>query len=100
MRGTARRRFINFLFPVGTPAEIAARVEATVTGDDRQQWQQGTPEQWALKSLAIVRTQVYRIPASGEIEPSYTEASRAMIQTRLAQAGASLGWLLNATFSC
>jgi hypothetical protein len=26
----------------GIPAEIAARIQATVTSDDRQQWQQGT----------------------------------------------------------
>ena len=65
MRSPAQQLSMSFLFPTGTPAEIAARVEATVTGDDRQQWQQGTPEQWALKSLAIVRVQVYRLPASG-----------------------------------
>lgn len=43
----------------GTPAEIAARIQAAVTSDDVQQWQQGTPAEWALESLAIVRTQVY-----------------------------------------
>jgi hypothetical protein len=32
----------------GTPAEIAKRIQAEVTGEDRQQWQQGTPPQWAL----------------------------------------------------
>ena len=34
----------------GTPTEIAARIEATVTGDDRQQWQQG-PRQTGRLSL-------------------------------------------------
>jgi hypothetical protein len=79
----------------GTPAEIAARIDAAVTPEDRKQWQQGTPAEWALESLAIVRAQVYRLPASGEIEPSYTEASRAVIRTRLAQAGARLASMLN-----
>ena len=79
----------------GTPAEIAARIQAT---DERQQWQQGTPADWALESLAIVRAQVYRLPASGEINGSYTEAARAVIRTRLAQAGARLALLLNNTF--
>jgi S1/P1 Nuclease len=27
----------------GTPVEIAARIQAVVSGDERQQWQQGTP---------------------------------------------------------
>ena len=43
-----------------------------------------------LESLAIVRAQVYRLHASGEITPSYTEAARAVIRTRLAEAGARL----------
>ena len=33
----------------GTPAEIAARIQAVVTDEDRQQWQQGTPTDWALE---------------------------------------------------
>ena len=74
----------------GTPSEIATRIQAVVTGDDRQQWQQGTPADWALESLAIVRAQVYRLPASGEINASYIEPARAVIRTRLAQAGARL----------
>jgi hypothetical protein len=50
-----------------------------VTDEDRQQWQQGTAAEWALESLAIVRAQVYRLPASGEINASYIEAARAVI---------------------
>ena len=82
----------------GTPAEIAQRIQAMVSSNEVQQWRQGTPADWALESLAIVREQVYRrLPASGEITVSYIEAARAVIRTRLAQAGARLAWLLNQT---
>ena len=81
----------------GTPAEIAVRIQVGVTGNDRQEWQ-GTPAEWALESLAIVRAQVYRLPASGEIGAPYIESARAVIWTRLAQAGARLAWFLNQTF--
>lgn len=66
-------------------------------GDQRglEQWQQGTPADWALVPLAIVRAQVYGLSASGEIEASYIERARPVIRTRLMQAGARLGWLLN-----
>lgn len=43
--------------------------------------------------------QVYRLPASGEINPNYTESARAVIRTRLAQAGVRLAWLLSETFN-
>jgi S1/P1 Nuclease len=78
-----------------TPAEVAARIEKAVTEDELKQWQSGTPEQWALESLAIVRAQVYRFPASGEIDSSYIGPARAVIRTRLAQAAARLAWMLN-----
>ena len=81
----------------GTPSEIAKRIQAAVNDDDRQQWQQGSPAEWALESLAIVRAQVYRLPKSGEINGSYVESGRAVIRTRLAQAGARLAWMLNQT---
>jgi S1/P1 Nuclease len=81
----------------GTPSEIAARIQA-ITGEDRQQLQQGTPADWALESLAMVRTQFYRLPAVGEINSSYVEAARAVIRIRLVQAGVRLAWMLNKTF--
>jgi hypothetical protein len=83
----------------GTPAEIAARIQAKVSSKDLQQWHQGTPADWALESLAIVRAQVYRVPSSGEISASYVESGRAVIRTRLMQAGARLAWLLNQTLT-
>jgi hypothetical protein len=101
---TAEKRICNSLWDTGlleleqgTPAEIAARIQAVVNKDELHQWQQGTPAEWALESLAVVRTRVYRLPASGEISTNYTEAASAVIRTRLAQAGFRLAWLLNKT---
>ena len=74
----------------GTPGEVAARIQAV---------SQGTPAEWGLESLATVRAQVYRLPASGEIDATYAESARAVIRTRLAQAGARLAWLLNETLA-
>jgi hypothetical protein len=38
---------------------------------------------------------VYRLSTSGEIGASYIDSARAVIRTRLAQAGARLAWILN-----
>jgi hypothetical protein len=73
----------------GNPAHIAARIQAEVSSENLQQWHQGTPADWALESLAIVRAQVYPLPSSGEISASYIESGRAVIRTRLAQASRS-----------
>jgi nuclease S1 len=81
----------------GTPAEVAERIEKAITNDDRKQWQSGTPEQWALESLAVVRTRVYRLHDTSDITPTYIGRARPVIRTRLAQAGARLAWMLNST---
>lgn len=71
----------------GTPEEIAARIHAVVTGAVRQQWQQGTPADWALESLAVVRAQVYRLPASGEINATYVESARDAVSAGRSETG-------------
>jgi nuclease S1 len=81
----------------GTPAEVAARIESAVTDEERNQWQGGTPEQWTLESLAVVRSRVYLLPASREVKATYIEKARAVIRTRLVQAGARLASMLNET---
>jgi hypothetical protein len=83
----------------GTPTEVATRIDKAVTEDERMQWHSGTPEQWALESLAIVRTRVYLMPASAEIDARYTARARPVLRIRLAQAGARLAALLNETFT-
>jgi hypothetical protein len=54
----------------GTATEVAARMEKAVTNGERKQWQSGTPEQWVLELLAVVRTRVYRLPGVAEINVS------------------------------
>jgi hypothetical protein len=83
----------------GTLSEIVGQIQGVVSRDEVQQWQKGTPAESALESLAIVRAQVYRFAASGEINASYLELARAVIRTRLAQAGARLAWILNETLT-
>ena len=58
-----------------------------MTGEDRHQWLQGVPADWALESLAIVRVQVYRLPGRARSNATYIEAARAVIRTRLVLAG-------------
>jgi hypothetical protein len=60
----------------GTAVEVAVPIAPAVTEDDRKQWQEGAPEQWALEFLAVVRSQVCRLPVLGEISAKYTEAAR------------------------
>ena len=81
----------------GTAAEIAARLDKGVIED--KHWQGGTPQRWALESLAIVRAQVYRLSVPSEISVDYIERARRVIRTRLAQSGARLAWLLNETLN-
>jgi hypothetical protein len=66
----------------GAASEVAARIEKGVSEDERKQWQGRAPEQWALESLAVVRSQVYRLPASAEITAAYIERARPVIGTR------------------
>jgi hypothetical protein len=83
----------------GTAADIAARIDAAMTPEDRNQWQGTSPAQWALESLAVVRSHVYKVPVSDEVSADYIDRARPLIRTRLAQAGERLAALLNETFS-
>jgi hypothetical protein len=75
----------------GTLPEVAAPLRRRSPMMSATTGSKGQRQTGALESLAIVRAQVYRLPASGEFNASYTEAARAVMRTRLAQAGAKLG---------
>ncbi len=82
----------------GTPAELAERLGAAVTEEERLRWQSGDPVQWTDESLMLVRTRAYSLGQSVELSDHYVELARPVVRTRLAQAGICLAWLLNSAF--
>ena len=80
----------------GTEEEIAKRLVANLTEEERLKWQGGDPTQWTNESLVLVRSHAYNIGPSGELSDDYVEKARPIVRVRLAQAGIRLAWLLNA----
>ena len=83
----------------GTPSEIAGRIQSAMTSEIVSNGSKETAAQWVLESLAIVRTRVYRLPASGEDQYSLQRTGGFGDRDRLAQAGARLAWMLNETLT-
>jgi hypothetical protein len=79
----------------GNEAEIAKRLTANLTAEERLKWQAGDPKQWTDESLMLVRSHAYNTGASLELSHDYVEKARPVVRTRLAQAGVRLAWLLN-----
>ena len=82
----------------GTPEEMAERLGAVVTREERFRWQSGDPVQWTDESLMLVRTRAYSRGQSVELSDEYVEMARPVVRTRLVQAGIRLAWLLNLVF--
>ena len=83
---------------LGSPSEIARRLDEGVTADDRQAWQAGPVDRWAVESLSLARSHAYKIPEMGEITDEYIGSALTVIRQRLAQAGVRLSWILNEAF--
>ena len=81
----------------GSEDEVAKRLTANISEDERRQWQAGGPEQWTNESLELVRSYVYNTGPSAELSDDYVEKARPIIRTRMVQAGLRLAWLLNRT---
>ena len=79
----------------GNGEEIAKRLTANLTEEERLKWQAGDPKQWTNESLMLVRSHAYDIGPSVELSDDYVEKARAIVRRRLAQAGMRLAWLLN-----
>ena len=82
----------------GTPAELAERLGAAVSREERLRWRSGGPVQWTDESLMLVRSRAYSFGQSVELSDQYVELARPVVRTRLAQAGIRLAWLLNSAF--
>jgi hypothetical protein len=80
---------------IGTDEEIAKRLVANLTEQERRRWQAGDPKQWTDESLSLVRSYAYSTGPSVELSDDYVEKARPIVRTRLAQAGIRLAWLLN-----
>jgi hypothetical protein len=79
----------------GNEEEIAKRLTANLTDEERLRWQAGDPKQWTDESLMLVRSHAYNTGPSGELSEDYVEKARPIIRIRLVQAGIRLAWLLN-----
>jgi len=79
----------------GNEEDIAKRLTANLTEEERLQWQAGDPKQWTEESLTLVRSHAYYTGPSGDLSDDYVEKARPVVRRRLAQAGLRLAWLLN-----
>jgi hypothetical protein len=79
----------------GDEEEIARRLTANLTAEERFKWQAGGPTQWTDESLMLVRSYAYNTGPSVELSDDYVEKARPIVRRRLAQAGIRLAWLLN-----
>ena len=79
----------------GNEEEIAKRLMANLTDEERLKWQAGDPKQWTNESLMLMRSHAYNIGPSLELSDDYVEKARPIVRSRLAQAGIRLAWLLN-----
>jgi len=82
----------------GSSAEIAKRLNDSVTPDNLQAWQGRTVSEWAVESLMLARSHAYKIPETGVITEAYVSRALPVIRKRVAQGGIRLGWVLNEAF--
>ena len=79
----------------GNEEEVARRLTANLTEEERRKWQAGDPAQWTNESLILVRSHAYDTGGSIELSDDYVENARSVVRRRLAQAGIRLAGLLN-----
>ena len=86
-----------------TPMTVyAAGLSARVSHEQLQQWQGGTPEQWAEESHKLAVDVTYNgIPTDGpppKLDEQYVARSTDVINQQLEKAGVRLAWVLNNAF--
>ena len=84
---------------VGSAEQIANRLEAGTTVEERTQWQSGDPKTWTDESFRLSRSHAYRLGESMDLSDDYVATALTIVRRRLAQAGVRLGWLLNNIFN-
>ena len=82
----------------GTAEQMAKRLQAGTTMEQRTQWQSGDPKTWTDESFHLSRSYAYTLGESMELSDDYVATALRIVRQRLVQAGVRLGWLLNNTF--
>jgi len=68
----------------------------TIPAEDAKRWRQGaSPEIWAVESLQLAKTKVYRFPSSKVLDDKYYRESRIIIERQMQKSGIRLAELLN-----
>jgi hypothetical protein len=83
---------------VGSAEQIANRLEAGTTVEERIQWQSGDPKKWTDESFSLSRSNAYTVGESMDLSDEYVATALTIVRRRLVQAGVRLAWLLNNTF--
>jgi hypothetical protein len=83
---------------VDSDEELAWRLAANVSDEQRQKWLSGDAQQWTDESLMLARSQAYATGEPGDLSDDYVDQGRSTVRTRLAQAGFRLAELLNNAF--
>ena len=64
----------------GTDEEIAKRLTANLTQEERLKWQAGDPTQWTNESLMLVRSYAYNTGPPVELSDDYVEKARPIVR--------------------
>jgi hypothetical protein len=85
--------------------DIAARLIARITDEERRQWSRGTPVDWALESFSVAKRHAYGLlpppdgPPEGahryELPESYVADAIGTTAEQLSKAGVRLASVLN-----
>ena len=82
----------------GTAEQVAKRLDAGNTNEERVEWRAGDPKTWTDESFHLSRSYAYTLGESMELSDDYVATALTIVRRRLAQAGVRLGWLLNDIF--
>lgn len=89
---------------IGTdPQAVAREIEASITPQQAQGWQTGTPATWAMETFGVARDDAYgRLPRSDgsgtfDLSDDYVRMARRDAELQLGKAGVRLASILNET---
>jgi hypothetical protein len=83
-----------------SPKRFSETLLARITASQKQHWEQGTPEDWAMETFLIAKNDAYGNPplSKGSIQhldSGYVERAKTVISLQLSKAGVRLALVLN-----